>query len=55
MSKTISIKLHYAVRAKECDLEEFIEEIRHEYPSIGVVEAEKIYGILSDHHSYRVY
>ena len=54
ISKTISIRLHYAVIAKEGNTEEFIKELRHEYPDIGVVEAEKIYNVLCDHHQYHV-
>ena len=55
MNKTISIRLHYAVQAIENhNIKEFIEELRHEYPDIGAVEAEKIYDVLSDHHKYHV-
>ena len=55
MNKTISVKLHYAVQAKEChNTEEFIKELRHKYPELGVEEAEKIFSILSDHHKYHV-
>ena len=53
--KNYVVKLHYAQRTKELrNINDFVKEIRLEYPDIDVEKAEKIYIFLSDHHNYHV-
>jgi len=36
------------------NINDFVKELRLEYPDIGAEKAEKIYIFLSDHHNYHV-
>ena len=54
--KNYVVRLHYAVRAKELrNINDFVKELRLEYPDIGAEKAEKLYMFLSDHHNYHIY
>ena len=53
--KNYVVKLHYAQRAKELgNINDFVKELRLEYPDIGAEKAEKIYSVLSDHRKYHI-